>query len=518
MKRKADAEHADALSRKGASGSATLTNGHANSKKPTKRVQLCFLETACTGGYMAAGQWKRPGETSSQKDTLKYYLDLARLAERGKIAAVFLADWYVGFDVYDGSLDACLNRGHQVAHLDPLPIVSGMAAVTENVAFAVTMTTTYVNPYMLARQMSTIDHLTGGRCAWNIVTSFTEGAALAFGQDSIIGHDERYAMADEYMDVVYKLWESSWAPDSVVWDRKKGLAFDAEKIKRIEHKGKYFNMTARSQVHPSPQRTPVLFQAGTSKAGSQFATKHAEAIFLNPISVELAKEVIARMRKAAGENGRDPKSILFFPCIIPYIGRTEEDAKAKACYAAAEANADPIAGLAQFSGYTGIDMSAYELDEVIKFDESKSSNAIQSVFRSFESGGTAWTPRTLGMRMALGGLHPIVVGSAEQVADEFERWITEADCDGFNIASVTNPTSWEDVVDLLRPELLRRGLVWDDYDVPGGTFRENLLGSKYLRDDHYGASFRWGTERAKAAAEVQKPKGKAEKSATGISG
>ncbi|EED13549.1 conserved hypothetical protein [Talaromyces stipitatus ATCC 10500] len=209
-------------------------------------------------GYMTAGQWRRSGDTSTQKDTLKYYLDLARLAERGKISAVFLADWYVGSDVYDGSLDTCLNRGQQVEHLDPVPIISAMASVTQSVSFAVTMSATYIAPFVLARQMITLDHLTGGRCAWNIVTNHTKGNTLAFGQDDILPHDERYVMVDEYMDVVYKLWESSWVPNSVVWDREKGIGFNANKIKLIEHRGKYFKVTARNQVHPTTRIPLVL--------------------------------------------------------------------------------------------------------------------------------------------------------------------------------------------------------------------------------------------------------------------
>ncbi|KAI0176926.1 luciferase-like domain-containing protein [Pestalotiopsis sp. NC0098] len=460
-----------------------------------KRIQLCFLETACTGGYMASGQWKRPDDVSCTKDTLKYYTDLAKLADRGKISAIFFADWYAGFDVYGGSLDACLRSGHQVAHLDPLPIVSAMAAVTESVALAVTMSTSYANPYVLARQFSTLDHLTGGRCAWNIVTSWSKSAANALGFEDVVPHDERYEVADEYMDVVYKLWESSWAPDSIIWDKTNGVAFDASKIKKIEHKGKYFNISGRNQVHPSPQRTPVLFQAGTSKSGTAFASKHAEAIFLNTASIAQAKEVVANLRAQAAANGRDPASVKFFPCIVPIIGRTEEEAKVK--HEKAKANADPVAGLAQFSGYTGIDFSQFPLDEPLDLSDSKQDMAIQSVFKSFAASGEAWTPRSLGMQMALGGLHPCPVGSVEQVADVFEAWIREADVDGFNVASVTNPTSWEDVIDLLRPELVRRGLLWEDYDVPGGTFRENLLGQKTLRDDHYGANFRWRDEEIK---------------------
>ena len=147
---------------------------------------------------------RRDDDTSTSKDKLKYYTDLAKLADRGKISAIFFADWFVGFDVYGGGLDTMLRAGHQVAHLDPLTLVSAMAAVTDNVAFAVTQSTTYSNPYVLARQYSSLDHITGGRCAWNIVTSFSKSSAQALGQDSILPHDERYVMADEFMDVVYK--------------------------------------------------------------------------------------------------------------------------------------------------------------------------------------------------------------------------------------------------------------------------------------------------------------------------
>ncbi|KAF2494123.1 HK97 family phage prohead protease [Lophium mytilinum] len=462
-----------------------------------KKVQICFLETCCTGGYMAAGQWKTDEDVSSTKDTLEYYTDLAKLAEKGKVSAIFFADWYGGFEIYGGSMDAMLQAGHQVAHLDPLPIVSAMAAVTKSVSFAVTMSTSYENPYVLARLYSTLDHLTKGRCAWNIVTSWSKCAANALGQENVIPHDERYDMADDFMDVTYKLWESSWAPDSAVWNKSTGVAFDASKIKKITHKGKYFSMAGRNQVHPSPQRTPVLFQAGTSKSGAAFAVKHAEALFLNTSTVAQAKKVIADARAAAAARGRDPKSIKFFPCIVPFIGRTEEEAKAK--YEHAKKHADPVAGLGQFSGYTGIDMSQYPLDEPIDLSKANQAMAIQSVFRALEASESAsgpWTPRRLGIKMALGGLHPSPVGSVQQVADVFEEWATEADCDGFNIASVTNPGSWKDTIDLLIPELQKRGMYWDDYEVPGGAFRENLYGAgqKGLRDDHYGSAFRWGME------------------------
>ncbi|TVY44839.1 Dimethyl-sulfide monooxygenase [Lachnellula subtilissima] len=472
--------------------SLVLTNGAA---APKKKIRLCFLELSCTAGYMASGQWKSGTDNSRTKDRLKYYLDLAKLAEKGKISAIFFADWYAGFEVYQDSMDPMLRAGHQVAHMDPVPIISAMATVTTSVAFAATASTSYVNPYILARQYSTLDHLTEGRLAWNIVTSWSTAAAKALGADDVVPHDERYLMADEYMDVVYKLWESSWSDDAATWDAEANIAYDPAKIKKVEHSGKYYKMSGRNQVHPSPQRTPVLFQAGTSKSGVEFAAKHAEAIFLNTATSAQAAKTIKGFREDTAAKGRDPASVRFFPCIMPIIGKTSEEAQAK--YQTALKNADPIAGLGQFSGYTGIDMSKLPLDEPLKISEEAGMVAIQSVFRALEASNTTkepWTPRRLGIQMALGGLHPCPVGTAAEVADIMEQWVAEADVDGFNIGSVTNPGSWEDVVELLVPELQKRGIFWDDYDVPGGTFRENMYGEgqKHLRDDHYGSSFKWG--------------------------
>ncbi|CAK7237231.1 hypothetical protein SCUCBS95973_009890 [Sporothrix curviconia] len=472
-----------------------------------KQIQLCFLEIANVGGYMASGQWKRDDDTSLTKDTLKYYTDLAKLADRGKVSAIFFADWFAGFDVYGGSMDEMLRRGHQVAHLDPTLMLPAMAACTDNVSFAVTMSTTYSKPYVLARQFSSLDHITGGRCAWNVVTSHTNSSARAVGYETITPHDERYIMADEFMDVVYKLWESSWAPDSVVLDKQTGLAFDAAKIKKVEHRGKYHMVSGRSQVHPSPQRTPVLFQAGTSTSGSAFAAKHAEGIFLNSFSAAQAGKVVRDMRAAAAANGRDPQSLKFFPCIMPIIGATKAEAEAK--LAKALAYADPVAGLAQFSGYTGVDFSKFPIDAPINLEGESQAMAIQACFKALavseEESKESWTPRRLGMRMAMGGLHPCPVGTAAEVADVMQQWVEEADVDGFNVGSITNPGSWTDVVDLLVPELQRRGLYWLDYAVPGGTFRENLLGCKTLRDDHYGSTFKWGTAKAQAIDQIEQP-------------
>ena len=204
------------------------------------------------------------------------------------------------------------------------------------------------------------------------------------------------------------------------------------------------------------------------------------------------------IRADAAAQGRDPASIKFFCGISPIIGKTLEEAQAK--YERAKQYADYIGGLAQFSGYTGIDLSRFPIDEVFELANEPGDQAIHSILANFTavSGTTeAWTPRRLGEKMALGGFHPAPVGTPEMVADVFEEWINECDVDGFNISYVTSPGSFEDVVYLLRPELVKRGLMWEDYEVPGGTLRENLVGKgkKELSDDHYGSSFRYGKER-----------------------
>ena len=268
-----------------------------STQPPTKRIVLNFFEYACTGSHMSPGQWRDPSDQSHTKDRLTYWTNLAKLAERGKISYIFFADSYGGQEVFAGNSDAQLKAGNQTASMDPMVLIPAMAAVTKTLGFGVSASTSYLNPYMLARTFSSLDHLTEGRVAWNIVTSWAKSAALSLGFEDGVPHDERYAMADEYMDLCYKFWESSWADDAVVWDREKRVAFDPEKVRYLEQNGmsrwlvllselraladrsmigKYFKMKGRYQTHPSPQRTPVLFQAGTSKSGRAFASKHAE--------------------------------------------------------------------------------------------------------------------------------------------------------------------------------------------------------------------------------------------------
>jgi FMN-dependent oxidoreductase (nitrilotriacetate monooxygenase family) len=313
-------------------------------------IHLVFFDSACCGNHMNAGQWKRPGDATINKDRLEYWLWMAKLAERGKISCVFLADAYGGHETYQGSMNAVMRGGTQIGYLDPFTLVSAMAAVTKSVGFAVTGSSTYIPPYINARMFSSLDHLTNGRVGWNIVTSWSKSGAEAFGLKDIMAHDERYAVAEEYMDLMYNLWERTWADDAKVWDRENNMAYDPDKSQKIRFEGKYFSFTGRHQSHPSPQRTPFLFQAGTSKSGLAFAAKHAEGIYTGGLRPEGTRDATAAIRAQIAAEGRDPSMVKAMVGITPIVGRTLEEAQAK--HAEALKYADPIAGLAQFCGYS----------------------------------------------------------------------------------------------------------------------------------------------------------------------
>lgn len=269
-----------------------------------------------------------------------------------------------------------------------------------------------------------------------------------------------------------------------------------DKIRQINHKGKYFSLAARHIVDPSPQRTPFLFQAGTSPAGSAFASTHAEAIFVSSHSPEILRPKIEKIRQQAAEFGRDPQSIKFFGTFTPIVGRTDEEAWEK--YEEYKKYASVIGGLVLFSGWTGIDISRFPLDQEITAADSTEAGRITSLLDSLlktSKDVPRWTPRIIAEKAAIGGLGPVAIGSPATVADEMERWIREADLDGFNIAYVTTPGTFEDLIDLVIPELRRRGLY---PELPAAsdeplTARERIYGKgqKELRDDHPGSRYKY---------------------------
>ncbi|RDW88309.1 bacterial luciferase-like protein [Coleophoma cylindrospora] len=396
-------------------------------------------------------------------------------------------------ETYQGKFDAAYRGGSMVAQLEPTIFISAMAAVTKSVSFGITGSTSYIPPYTLARTWSTLDHVTNGRVGWNVVTSYSNTAAQAFGRDSVTPHDQRYIEADEYMELCYALWEGSWEDGAQIFDPKRG-AYDPSKVHKIKFDGLYHRANAVGQAHPSPQRTPLVFQAGSSPSGKAFAAKHAEAVFCGGGKPQDTAPFVKSVREAAAANGRDPTDIKFFPQITPILGRTLEEAQAK--YERYKKCIDYEGGLSKISNFVNFDFSTLPLDEPFIFDDSGSENSIhtlQKTLKRYDKDGTL-TPRKVGEGMAYCGFAPKPVGTPEMIADLMEQWMNEADIDGFNVSYVSNPESYEDVVELLVPELQRRGLMWDDYAVPGGTFRENMHrapGEKLLPKTHPAEGLRY---------------------------
>ncbi|KAH7395548.1 HK97 family phage prohead protease [Cadophora sp. MPI-SDFR-AT-0126] len=472
-------------------GSQTeVKNGH-----PKKQILLNAFDMS-TVGHLSPGQWKNPEDRSATKRDLKYWIDLAKILERGNINALFLADTYGGYDTYEGSLDNCIRRAAQWPMTDPTIPISAMAAVTKNLAFGITASTTFEPPFLLAKRFSTLDHLTNGRIGWNIVTSWKKAAFKAIGISSPIEHDERYRQADEYLRVLYKLWEGSWSRDALVEDKENDTYIDPDLVRTIKHHGKYYELESRHIVDPSPQRTPFLFQAGTSAAGSQFASTHAEAIFVTGHSPSVIAPKIAKIRALAASQGRDPNSIKFFCTFTPIIGRTDAEAHAK--LAEYKKYASTIGGLVLVSGWTGIDFSKLEMGKIITEKDSKEAHKVTSALSAFTTTSKEvpeWTPEVVAEIASIGGLGPVGVGSPSTVADELERWVAEADVDGFNLGYVTTPGTFEDVVDLLVPELRRRGLYPQApvEDAVPLTAREKVygVGQRELRSDHTGSKYKY---------------------------
>jgi FMN-dependent oxidoreductase (nitrilotriacetate monooxygenase family) len=431
---------------------------------------------------------------------LDYWINLAKILERGDINALFLADTYGGYDTYQGNLDDCIRRAAQWPMTDPTIPISAMAAVTKNLAFGITASTSFEPPFLLAKRFSTLDHVTKGRIGWNIVTSWKKAAFKAIGIDTPIEHDERYLQADEYLRVLYKLWEGSWSDEATIVDHQNDAYFDPDKIRTINHKGKYYNLESRHICSPSPQRTPFLFQAGTSSAGSTFASQHAEAIFVSSHSPALLRPKVDNIRRLAAEQGRDPRSIKVFATFTCVLGQTDEEAKAKLERHAQHAST--IGGLVLFSGWTGIDISKIPLDQKITASDSKEAHKVTSILSAFTTTSKEvpeWTPRVVAEKASIGGLGPVGVGSPATVADEMERWIEEGDLDGFNLAYVTTPGTFEDIVDLLIPELRRRGLYPEKVE-DGLTAREKVYGKgqSQLRDDHTGSRYKYDVYKEEA--------------------
>ncbi len=434
--------------------------------QPRQHILLNAFDMNCVG-HINHGLWTHPRDRATDYRRLDYWTNLARTLERGLFDGLFLADIVGTYDVYRGNVDVPLRESIQLPVNDPLLLVPAMAAATQHLGFGVTVNLSYEAPYLLARRFSTLDHLTGGRVGWNVVTGYLDSAARAMGQPQQLPHDERYDRADEYLDVLYQLWEGSWEDGAVRRDKAARVFADPARVHKVQHHGRYFDVEGYHLSEPSPQRTPVLFQAGSSGRGLRFAARHAECVFISPPSKEAARQSVQALRQQLVQAGRRPDDVKVFMGTAVVTGATAAEARDK--HADYLRHASREAGLAHFAASTGIDFARYDLDEPVDYSPG---NAIESASRTAQQHG--WTRRKLLDLFALGGRYPAIVGDAQQVADELQSWVAETGVDGFNLSRTVVPESYEDFIDHVVPELQSRGVYKTAY--AEGTLRQRLFG------------------------------------------
>ncbi|WP_395310942.1 LLM class flavin-dependent oxidoreductase [Mycobacterium sp. AMU20-3851] len=445
------------------------------------------MSTVSHGNF---GLWRHPADQTARYTDIRYWVELAELLDAGGFDALFIADAVGQLDVYGGDANAALTRAVQTPVTDPLLAVSAMAAATTHLGFGITVSTTYESPYLLARKFSTLDHLTGGRIGWNIVTSLLDSAARnIIGRDRQIPHDERYAIAQEFLEVTYKLWEGSWESDAVRRDLARGVFTDASKVHAIGHEGKYFSVPGAHLVEPSPQRTPVLFQAGTSTAGREFAARNAELVFAGDPRPDVLRANIEDIRRRAVGHGRGPDSIKFLTSVEIVTDSTDSAAHAKKAELAEYHDLE--GGLVLLSALSGVDWSEYGVDRPIEQFDTDASRSILAAVQDADDRHRITLRDYVGGLGGFGG--QLFVGSARTVAEDLETYAERTGVDGFNITYHVTPGSFADVAEYLIPELRRRGRAREVGEVT--TLRERLFsGSALLPDDHPGAGFRLAKE------------------------
>ena len=427
------------------------------------------------GGFQIASQvthshaaWRHPA-SDTRFTTPDYYHRIGRILERGKFDFVFFADLLAAPGRFGDDITEPLRRGTQAtATLDPSIVAASIGAVTSKLGVAITKSATYFHPYELARIFASLDHITRGRVAWNIVTSLSQSEAQNFGHSEHLDHDFRYRRADEFLRTTLELW-SSWEPDALVLDKTHGVFADPDRVRRVDHDGEYFRTRGPLNVPHSPQGRPVLIQAGSSSTGRDFAARWAEAIFEIDPTAEGRRAYYDDVKSRASDLGRDPDQVLIFPAFIPFIGETESIAREKQAFH--NELADPISGLITLSVHTDHDFSQYDLDAPV---EDVTVTGTQGLFDTARrvANRDNLTLRDIGKWYAQGVLLPQFVGTAGQVADQIEESFTAGEADGFMVSAAQTPGTFNDFVDAVVPELQRRGLFRTDYS--GSTLREHL--------------------------------------------
>lgn len=433
-------------------------------------ILLNAFDMNCVG-HIQQGLWTHPRDQSMRYRELDYWVDYAKRLEAGLFDGLFLADVVGVYDVLGGSPEPAVRGAVQVPVNDPMLLVPAMAAATRHLGFGITANLTYEAPFLFARRMSTLDHLTRGRIGWNIVTGYLDSAARAAGLAQQAAHDDRYDLGDEYMALMYALWEGSWEDGAVQRDTARGVYADPARVHAVHHHGKQYKVDALHLCEPSPQRTPVLYQAGASARGTRFAASHAECVFINGQGKAGVKKIVETLRQQAVAQGRQGSDIQVFLGASVIVGRTEAEARDK--YEDYRRHASPEAALVHAAASMGIDFARYELDEPIATAGSQA--IVSNVEAMNRSAGPQWTKRQLLAQMPLGSRQPPLVGSAEQVAEALIGWTEDCGVDGFNLSRTVVPECFDDFIALVVPQLQERGAYKTAY--AEGTLRRKLGGA-----------------------------------------
>lgn len=431
-----------------------------------KRMMRLGAFLPAPGHHVAA--WRHPRSRPDGGLDFAYYRLLAQEAERGKFDMIFLSDG-AGIRTHYKDADELSRQGRMV-HFEPLTLLSALSAVTERVGLTSTVSTTYNEPFHVARKFASLDYLSGGRAGWNIVTSVTDAEARNFNLEKQPDHAARYRRAREFMRVVTGLWDS-WEDDAFVYDKGSGRFFDPSKLHTLAHRGEFFSVRGPLNVARPPQGYPVLIQAGSSGDGQDFAAQWAEVVFTAHQTLDRAQAFYRGLKEQAAKHGRDPELVRILPGAFVVVGRTRREAEDK--YAALQSLVDPVVGLGLLTSQLGdIDASKFPLDEPLPAlpPTEGSTSRQQLIYEQARREGL--TVRQLYLAVAGARGHRFVLGTAEEVADQLEDWFLKGGADGYNIMPPSLPDGLTDFVDLVIPELQRRGLFRTEYE--GKSLRENL--------------------------------------------
>ena len=427
-----------------------------------KRQMKLGLSMRYLGYHDAA--WRHPDVPAGGSSDYAHFLRCARRAEEGRFDMVFFADG-IGVRANDEPPGSLAHSNRNV-ELEPLTLLSALAPMTRHIGLVCTASTTYNEPYHIARKFASLDHISGGRAGWNIVTSWSEQEAWNFSRQTHLDYETRYDRAREFVDVVTGLWDS-WEPDAFVHDKASGQFYDPAKLHVLNHHGRHFQVRGPLSVKPTPQGRPLLVQAGANPMGQEIAAADADVVYASSNGYEPALAYYASVKDRMAKHGRDPDALKIMPALVPIVGRTEAEAQGK--LARLQELTDPLTGLARIYGLMG-DLSGYDLDGPVP-------EPTGAKVRSLAYG---WWQRAQREGLSIRQMYSEyavgegfrLIGTASQIADAMEHWVDSGAADGFNITPTHLPAGIDDFVAMVVPELQRRGRFRTEYE--GATLRENL--------------------------------------------